>query len=98
MKSIQNPRIKSLRDEILGIARRHGARNVRIFGSAARGEAGACSDVDFLVDLEDGRSLLDHIALWQDLSDLLDYDVDVVVEGGISPYLTERILTEAVAL
>ncbi len=83
------------RDRILDIAARHGARNVRIFGSAARGEARPDSDIDLLVDLEPGRSLLDHVALWQDLEQLLRRRVDVVVEGGISPHLEERILAEA---
>lgn len=83
------------RDRILDIAARHGARNVRIFGSAARGEARPDSDIDLLVDLEPGRSLLDHVALWQDLEQLLRRRVDVVVEGGISPHLEQRILAEA---
>lgn len=86
------------RAQILQIAARHGARNVRVFGSAARGEAGPSSDIDLLVDLEPGRSLLDHVALWQDLQELLGCPVDVVVEGGVSPYLRERILAEAVPL
>jgi hypothetical protein len=83
------------RDRILGIATRHGARNVRVFGSALRGEDLPDSDIDLLVDLEPGRSLLDHVALWQDLEELLGCKVDVVVEGGISPHLEQRILAEA---
>ena len=90
--------LKSKREEILRIAAGHGASNIRIFGSAARGEAGPQSDIDVLVDLEPGRSLLDHVALKQDLEQLLGCPVDVVVEGGLSPYLAERILSEAVAL
>ena len=86
------------RAEILGIAARHGARNVRIFGSAARGDARPDSDIDLLVDLEPGRTLLDHVGLWQDLEELLGRRVDVVVEGGLSPYLEERILAEAIPL
>jgi uncharacterized protein len=80
---------------ILRIAAEHGARNVRVFGSAARGESGPDSDLDLLVELEPGRSLLDHIALCQDLEEMLGRKVDVVVEGGLSPYLQERILAEA---
>ena len=83
------------RPAILEIAARYGASNVRVFGSAAREQATAASDIDFLVDLEPGRSLLDHVGLWQDLEALLECRVDVVVEGGISPYLQERILAEA---
>jgi hypothetical protein len=84
--------------EILAIAQRHGARNVRVFGSAARGEARPDSDVDLLVDLEPGRTLLDHVALWQDLEELLGCRVDIVVEGGINRHLRDRILAEATAL
>ena len=90
--------LNSRRDDILGIAARHGARNVRVFGSVARGDAHPGSDVDLLVDLEPGRTLLDHVALWQDLEELLGRRVDVVVEGGISPHLEKRILAEATPL
>lgn len=86
------------RDAILATAAAHGARNVRVFGSTARGEASADSDVDILVALDAERSLLDHVALKQDLEALLGCPVDVVVEGGLSPYLEERILAEAVPL
>jgi predicted nucleotidyltransferase len=83
------------RGEILRLAREHGAGNVRVFGSAARGEAGPQSDIDFLVDMEEGRSLLDLIGFWQDLEDLLNRKVDVLSEGGIHPYLRDRIISEA---
>ncbi len=86
------------RDNILRIAAKHGARNVRVFGSAARDEATDSSDIDLLVDLEPNRSLLDQVGLQQELEELLGRKVDVVVEGGISPYLEERIFAEAVAL
>lgn len=86
------------REAILQIAAKHGARNVRIFGSSARQTAADGSDVDILVDLEAGRSLLDHVGLKQELEELLGQPVDIVVEGGISPYLEERILAEAVPL
>lgn len=83
------------RDEILRLAELHGARNVRVFGSVARGEAGPDSDVDFLVDMPRGRTLLDLVGLWQDLEELLGKKVDVVVDGGINPHRAERILAEA---
>jgi hypothetical protein len=86
------------RAAILGIAAKHGARNVRVFGSTALGTAADGSDVDILVDLDADRSLLDHVGLQQELEELLGCDVDVVVEGGLSPYLQERILAEAVPL
>jgi hypothetical protein len=90
--------VEQQRDAILRIAAQHGARNVRVFGSAARNEATEESDVDLLVDLEPDRSLLDQVALKQDLEELLGCTVDLVVEGGISPYLEQQILAEAVPL
>lgn len=88
-------RIDSQREAILRIAARHGADDLRLFGSAARGEERPGSDLDILVRMAPGRSLLDLIGLEQDLEDLLDCPVDVVVEGGISPYLEPSIRAEA---
>ncbi len=90
--------IKDRREEILRTARRHGARNVRVFGSVVRGDAVDQSDVDVLVELEDGRSLLDHVAIKQDLEDLLGCEVDVVTDKSLHRLLRERILKEAVPL
>lgn len=90
--------IDSQRDSILQIAAKHGASNLRIFGSMARGTADDESDVDILVDLEAGRSLLDQVALKQDLEELLGRCVGVLVEGGISPYLEQQIKSEATPL
>lgn len=90
--------LRTRRDEILQIAAKHGARNVRVFGSAVRGEAGEQSDIDFLVDLEPGRSLLDHAGLILDLQELLGREVDVVTENSIYWLLRRRILKEARAL
>jgi predicted nucleotidyltransferase len=83
---------------IAEIARRYGAGNVRVFGSAARGEDRADSDIDILVSLEPGRTLLDLVGLEQDLTKLIDRKIDVVVEGGISPYIEPQILSEAIAI
>ena len=91
-------RLRAMRQEILGCAAEHGARNVRVFGSTARGDTGATSDVDLLVEMEPGRSLLDLVGLWQDLEDMLGTHVDVLSEGGVSPFLRERIYADAVAL
>jgi uncharacterized protein len=90
--------LEQQRDTILGIAAKYGARNLRIFGSATHDTTVRPNDIDLLVDLEDGRSLLDHVGLKQELEELLGRSVDIVVEGGISPYLEERILAEAVPL
>ena len=87
--------LRKKREEILRIAARHGARNVRVFGSAARGEAGEGSDVDLLVDFEPGRSLLDQAGLVADLEELLGRKVDVVTEAGLYWLLRRRILKEA---
>ncbi len=80
------------------IAARHGATNVRVFGSMARGEAMADSDADFLVDLENGRSLLDLGGLLMDLQALLGRGVDVVTETGLRERVRDRVLREAVPL
>ena len=85
----------SKREEILSVAAQHGARNVRLFGSAARGEATDNSDLDFLVEMEPGRSLLDLAALRNDLIDLLGRDVDVVTEDSLYWLLRRKILREA---
>lgn len=90
--------LQTRREAILELATRHGARNVRVFGSVARGESGAESDVDLLVDMEEGRSLLDLVAFWQDVEELLGCRVDVITDGGVSPYLRDRIYAEAVPL
>lgn len=84
--------------EILGIATRYGASNIRVFGSVARGEDRADSDIDFLIDLEPGRTLLDLGGLYADLQDLLGRNVDVVTEGGISKYIRRQVMAEAVTL
>jgi len=90
--------LKDRRETILQVAASHGARDVRVFGSRVRGTARPDSDVDILVRLDAGRSLLDLIAIKQDLEDLLGCKVDVVTEAAISPYIREQVLNEAVAL
>jgi uncharacterized protein len=90
--------LKEQRGKMLQIAAHHGAEDVRVFGSIVRGDARPDSDVDVLVNLEPGRSLLDIVALKQDLEDLLGCRVDVVTEAAISPYIREKVLEEAIAL
>jgi uncharacterized protein len=90
--------VRRFRHEILDLAARHGARHVRVFGSIARGDDRPDSDVDFLVDVEPGRTLLDMIAFEQDLHDLLGRKIEVLTDGGLSPYLQQRILAEAASL
>ena len=90
--------LERYRAEILDLALRHGAKDVRVFGSLARGEGGQGSDLDLLVTLREGGSLLDLVGLKQDLEDLVHRPVDVVTEHALSPYLRDRVLSEAIPL
>ena len=86
------------REEILQIAAKHGAFNVRVFGSVARGEARPDSDVDFLVEIEPKRSLFDYIALMQDLTELLGRKVDLAEPESLHDFIRDKVLREAVIL
>jgi predicted nucleotidyltransferase len=90
--------LKEKRGQILRLAARHGARNLRVFGSVARGEAGPTSDVDFLVEMEPGRSLFDLGGLLMDLEALLGCRVDLVTERGLKERIRDRVLQEAVPI
>jgi uncharacterized protein len=91
-------RLSTNREAILGMAAQYGAYNVRVFGSVARGDADAESDVDFLVEVESGRSLLDLGGLLMDLQELLGCQVDIVTEKGLRQRIRDRVLDEAVPL
>ncbi len=84
--------------DILRLAEMHGCHNIRVFGSVATGENRPDSDVDFLVDIESGRTLFDLGGLLSDLRDLLGAPVDVVESRSIHPYIRDRVLAEAVSL
>jgi hypothetical protein len=84
-----------VRELILRIAGKHGASNVRVFGSVARGQADSTSDIDLLVDLEPGRSLLDHAALILELESLLGRKVDVATEKALRGRVRDHVLREA---
>ncbi|MDQ2808491.1 MAG: nucleotidyltransferase family protein [Chloroflexota bacterium] len=86
------------RERILHIAARCGAHNLRVFGPVARGEARPDSDLDLLIELEPGRTLIDQMALAQDLEDLLGCKVDLVEPAGLHWYIRDRVLQEAVPL
>ena len=90
--------LRDKRAEIFAIAAKYGASNIRIFGSIARGEEHPDSDVDFLVEIEPGRSLLDQIALMQDLEGLLGRKVDVAEPGTLHDRIRDRVLQEAMPL
>ena len=91
--------IRQHRDQITALAHRHGVQGVRVFGSVAREEATAGSDIDFLVTgMEAGRDLIDFIEFKSDLERLFDRKVDVVFEKGLYWYVRDRILAEAVPL
>jgi hypothetical protein len=87
--------LQSKRQEILRVAARHGARNIRVFGSAARGDDRPGSDLDLLVEMESGRSLLDLVALGQELEDLLQRKVDVLTDTSVHPAIRPHILADA---
>jgi predicted nucleotidyltransferase len=97
-KSRRSVALPTIREDVRRIAAAHGAGNVRVFGSVGRGEQDASSDLDLLVDMAEGRSLFDLIALSNDLEESLGVDVDVVTEASLSPYIRDRVLDEAVAL
>jgi hypothetical protein len=86
------------REEILAIARRYGAHDVRIFGSVARGDQQENSDLDLIVRFDPGRSLFDQGGLLMDLQDLLGMKVDVISERGMRPRFREHVMKEAVPL
>jgi len=90
--------LRARRNEILRIAAKHGARNVRVFGSAARRETDGDSDIDLVVEMEQGRSLLDLAGFWRELNALLGIRVDVVTEKGLRDSIREEVLREAVPL
>lgn len=90
--------LRQVSAELTEAAARRGASNLRVFGSVARGEATPSSDLDLLVDLEPGRSLVDLGGLLMDLSELLGVEVDVVTEAGLKPRVRDRVLAEAVPL
>ena len=86
------------REKILQLADQYGARQVRVFGSVARRQDDAESDIDFLVDMEPGRSLFDLGGLLVDLEKLLNSKVDVVTERGLKERIRDRVVHEAVLL
>lgn len=90
--------IQEKREDILTIAQKHGAYNIKIFGSVARGEDREDSDIDLLVEMESDRSLLDRIGLMQDLEDLLGRKVEVANLRGLRDCFRSRILAEAISL
>jgi uncharacterized protein len=86
------------RAEILRLAELHGCHNVRVFGSVATGENRPDSDIDFLVDLESGRTVFDLAGLLGDLRGLLGAEIDVVESRSIHPYIRDRVFAEAVGI
>ncbi len=90
--------VKAKREDILNIAKKHGAYNIRIFGSVVRGEAKQDSDLDVLIELEPNRSLFDHAALMVELQEIMNCKVDVVTEKGLRARIRENILKEAMPI
>jgi predicted nucleotidyltransferase len=94
----RDEQLRQKREEIFRLCARYGARNPRVFGSAARGQADEQSDLDFLVEMEPGRSLFDLGGLQYALEQLLGYPVDVVTERALKARIRDRVLREAVPL
>jgi hypothetical protein len=86
------------RDEILRLAAKHGAFNVRVFGSVARGEATPESDIDFIVQFREGASIFDMVGLWLDLKDMLGREVDLIADHPSGGRMMQNALREAVPL
>lgn len=95
---ITRDNIVKRRDEIIAVAKRYGASDIRIFGSVARGDTTEASDMDLIVRFEPGRSLLDHGGLLMDLRELLGVKVDVIDEEAMRPRFRQHVIREAVAL
>lgn len=93
-----SPLLRQHRSRILELAKKRGARNVRVFGSFARGEERRESDLDLLVLMQDGRDLLDLIGFLEDVKQIVGRNVDVIDERGLRPYVKNKVLSEAVAL
>lgn len=91
---IQNSFLASNRELILRLAAIHGAKNIRVFGSAVREDFSSESDLDLMVEMEQDRDYLDLVGLWQDLEEKLGRKVDLLTDGGVSPYLKEKIYGE----
>ena len=90
--------LREKRDNIRSIAAKHGAYNVRIFGSVIRGEAGPDSDIDFLIDVGPTTSSWFPAGLILDLEEILGRRVEVVTEKALNPYIRDHVLREAVPL
>jgi uncharacterized protein len=90
--------LTEIREDVHRISAAHGATNVRLLGSTARGEQNASGGLGLLVDMAEGRTLFDLISLSNELEENLGVEVDVVTEASLSPYMRDRILAEAVAL
>lgn len=93
-----NEILSEKREQILAIAARYGARNVRVFGSVARGDADENSDVDFIVEFDESSSLMDHAAMMLELEAILGRRVDIAPEKCLRPRVRERVMQEAVPL
>lgn len=90
--------LRSRRDEIIALAGRYGAYNLRVFGSVARGDASPDSDIDLLVNFREGTSLFELSGFWQDLQDLLNYEVNILSEAGLKPRFRQQIESDLVPL
>ena len=87
-----------IKDKIISILVKHGIKRIMIFGSYARNEATQKSDLDLIVDFPEGTSLLDHIGIEIELSEALNMKIDLLSRNGISPYIKDHVLKEAIVI
>jgi hypothetical protein len=89
---------EEIKDKIISILVKHGIKRILVFGSHARNEATQTSDIDLIVDFPEGTSLLDHVGIEIELSEALNMKIDLLSRNGISPYIKDHILKEAIVI
>ena len=94
-----NPMLKEeIKEKIISILVKHGIKRILVFGSYARNEATPKSDLDLIVDFPEGTSLLDHVGIEIELSEALNMKIDLLSRNGISPYIKDHVLKEAIVI
>jgi predicted nucleotidyltransferase len=89
---------EEIKQKIISILVNHGIKRILVFGSYARNEATPESDLDLIVDFPEGTSLLDHVGIEMELSEALNMNIDLLSRNGISPYIKDNVLNEAIVI